>query len=109
MAPSWTSPDCQQAVYDLQIDSVNDGSLTSHPGRFLRPLFVLREQKESMTSRDSAQRLICRARLKFRAANTQKRLAQACKTAEGNQLGPAPAACSLAPPVLPSITIEEPV
>jgi hypothetical protein len=37
MAPSWTSPECQRAVYDLQIDWVNDGSLTSHPNGFRAP------------------------------------------------------------------------
>src|SRR6187200_354954 len=34
MAPSWTQAGCQRAVYDLQMDWVNDDSLTSRPDRF---------------------------------------------------------------------------
>jgi hypothetical protein len=108
MAPSSTAPDCQLAVYDLQIDSVNDDSLTSHPGRILRPLFVPREQKESKAltrHRATSSKADPPARLKnSRSGDAKKRLARLAKTAEANQLGLVLAVCSFGPPLLSSMT-----
>jgi hypothetical protein len=98
MAPSWTSPDCQRAVYDLQIDWVNDDSLTSDPGRISRPLFVLREQKESMGPRDTARKAYPPGTPETSSTGHAKSALRAPpKQQKSTNSGPALAACNFVP------------